>query len=146
MNEIFEKIIEKLKNKIFSAELYGDEWNGQMVDNLLCLGDIRDVIENAVTEYNNGWIPCSVEMPEEHDSIFAKYKGTDKWNDAMFEKTSDVVNVTVVDRNGNGTTTYAHTIDGKWTCDLLRINKTYQIIAWQPLPSPYKALDNKELE
>ena len=33
------------------------------------------------------WIPCNEKMPEEHDSIFTKLKGTDKWSNAMFEKT-----------------------------------------------------------
>lgn len=58
----------------------------------------------------NDWIPCSERMPEERDSIFKKFKGTDKWRNAMFEKMSDNVNVTVV----------------KCT-----------VIAWQPLPESY---------
>ena len=33
------------------------------------------------------WIPCDVRMPEEHDSIFAKFKGSDRWNSLMWEKT-----------------------------------------------------------
>lgn len=36
----------------------------------------------------NRWIPVSERMPEEHDSIFARLKGTSKWNEAMFERTS----------------------------------------------------------
>ena len=88
---------------------------------------------------NDGWIPCdSGLMPMEHDSIFASYKGTRKWKDAMFEKVSDEVNVTVSDENGNSTTTHAHTVDGKWDCDLLKYNKSYKVIAWQPLPTSYK--------
>lgn len=110
-----------------------------------CLCKLKDYEETGLSpeqiedmEYKNGWIPCSERLPKEHDSIFAKAKGTDKWNDAMFEKVSDVVNVTVVDKKGNATTTYAHTTDGDWNCDLLRVNKSYRIIAWQPLPEPYE--------
>lgn len=62
----------------------------------------------------------------------------------MFEKTSSEVNVTVVGDKGLGTTTHAHTIDGQWSCDLLRCDKTYKIIAWQPLPEPYR--EEKENE
>ena len=97
-----------------------------------------EIVKQEAEQYNNGWIPCSERLPEEYDSIFVKLKGTDKWNDAMFEKTSDVVNVTVVDVYRNRITTVAHTVDGKWHCDLLRINKSYQIIAWNPLPEPYQ--------
>ena len=103
--------------------------------------DLIEIVNQVAEEYksNDGWIPCSSgKMPMEHDSIFANYKGTKKWNDAMFEKISDEVNVTVADENGNGTTTHAHTVDGKWNCDLLRCNKTYKVIAWQPLPQPYQ--------
>lgn len=101
---------------------------------------IMDIIEEQPkASVDDGWIPCSSgKMPMEHDSIFADYKGTRKWNDAMFEKISDEVNITVADENGNSTTTHAHTVDGKWKCDLLKWNKTCKVIAWQPLPAPYQ--------
>lgn len=63
------------------------------------------------------WILCSEQLPEEHDSIFAKFKGTDKWNNAMFEKISDNVNVTVEFEDRKRKTMTLHTIDGKWKTD-----------------------------
>ena len=84
---------------------------------------------------SNRWIPCSERLPEEHDSIFAKLKGTDKWSDVMFEKISDDVNVTVEFENGTRKTMTLHTNDGKWNTDN-RITK-FNVIAWQPLPEPY---------
>lgn len=84
------------------------------------------------------WIPVSERLPEEHDSIFAKWKGTVKWNPAMFEKTSDEVLVTISDEGGKRTTRTAHTLDGKWSCDLLKANASYKVIAWMPLPEPYR--------
>lgn len=44
---------------------------------------------------NKEWIPVTKKMPEEHDSIFAKLKGTDEWKPAMFEKISKNVLATV---------------------------------------------------
>ena len=70
------------------------------------LQNVKKIIQKIVEDYNNGWILCSDRMPEEHDSIFAKLKGTDKWNDNMHEKVSDWVNVTVTDRYSNTITTY----------------------------------------
>lgn len=32
------------------------------------------------------WILCNERLLEERDSIFAKFKGTDKWKNGMFEK------------------------------------------------------------
>lgn len=84
------------------------------------------------------WILVEERPPEERDSIFAKWKGTAKWNPAMFEKTSDEVLVTISDVGGKGTTRTAHTLDGKWSCDLLKWNASYKVIAWMPMPEPYR--------
>ena len=56
----------------------------------------------------------------------------------MFERKSDEVIVTVADDAGRTVTTSAHTTDGKWRCDLIKING-YRVIAWMPLPEPYSA-------
>lgn len=158
MQEVFEKILEKLEN-IKKREYLKEDNTDE--DGMYC--DCEDAFDDGMSqgkyemcfeminfinqikeEYNNGWIPVSERLPEEHDSMFAKLKGTDKWNDAMFEKTSDIVNVTVEDMNGNAATTVAHTVDGKWKCDLLVINSSYRITAWQPLPEPYQPKGDKE--
>ena len=102
-----------------------------------------EIVKEVAEEHNNGWILCSERMPEEHDSMFAKWKGTDKWRKGMFAKASDDVIVTVLYKDGEVRTTYAHTIDGKWSCDLLKIYNTCKIIAWQPLPEPYKPKGEK---
>ena len=77
-------------------------------------------------------------MPPEHESVFARFKGTPKWTSGMFEKTSDVVNVTVMNDKGDAVTTHATTTDGRWSCDLLKIDSSNEIIAWRPLPKPCK--------
>ena len=99
----------------------------------------RDYLDK--TDYDGGWIPCSERLPEEYDSIFAKFKGTDKWNDFMFEKISDEVNATVEFEDGKRKTMTLYTIDGKWKTGI-RIVK-FKVIAWQPLPEPYKGEEEK---
>ncbi len=44
------------------------------------------ILQEVAEEHNNGWILCSEQMPEEHDSIFARYKGTDNWHESMSVK------------------------------------------------------------
>ena len=83
------------------------------------------------------WIPCSERMPEERDSIFARWKGTDKWEKAMPEKISATVIATVEYSNGERMAAPARTIDGKWRCDCI-IGDNGKVIAWSPLPEPYK--------
>ena len=85
-----------------------------------------------------GWIYCGdgKNLPEEHDSMFAKLKGTEKWDSAMFEKISDDVNVTVEFENGERKTKTLHTVDGKWNGGQRGVK--FKVIAWQPLPEPYR--------
>lgn len=83
-----------------------------------------------------GWIPCSERLPEEYDSMFAKFKGTEKWDSAMFEKISDDVNVTVEFENGKRKTKTLHTVDGKWNGGQRGVK--FKVIAWQPLPEEYQ--------
>ena len=68
--------------------------------------------------------------------MFIKFKGTKKWSPCMYMKMSDEVIVTVVN-DIRQTVTTAHTTDGKWNCDLVKING-YRVIAWMPLPEPYR--------
>lgn len=81
------------------------------------------------------WIPVEERLPKEHDSIFAKWKGTDKWSKSMFEKTSGDVNVTVEYEDGKRKTITAHTVDGKWALPNRIIKQ--KVIAWRPLPDSY---------
>lgn len=143
MQEVFEKIIKKLEEIAVQedAPIYeGDRES----DNYIRCSNAIEAVEQAAAEYNNGWIPCSERMPKEHESMLAKFKGTAKWKNQMFEKISDEVNVTVIDEKGKCTTNHAHTIDGEWSCDILKVFKTYRIIAWQPLPEPYQPEGNPE--
>lgn len=83
------------------------------------------------------WIPCSKRLPEERDSIFKKFKDTNKWNKAMFEEISEDVNVTVEYEDGTRKTMTSHTLDGIWACEKdIGIKK--KVIAWMPLVEPYK--------
>lgn len=112
------------------------------VDSLanMFITDVIKEINRQPTEENpilahGEWIPCSVFLPEEHDSIFKKFKGTDKWRNAMFEKMSDNVNVTVEFEDGARMSMKGYTVDGKWKPDTAVKCK---VIAWMPIPYPYK--------
>lgn len=88
------------------------------------------------------WIPCSERLPDEHASIFAKFRSTDKWNSAMFEKVSDDVNVTIEYEDGTRKTATSHTLDGKWKIEMKRKTFSCKVIAWQPLPEKYEVKEN----
>lgn len=89
------------------------------------------------------WIPVTERLPEEHDSLFAKHKGTSRWCVGMFEKMSDTVMATVKLEDGTRKVMSTRTIDGKWSLENTPITK--KVIAWMPLPEPYRD-DCKECE
>lgn len=85
---------------------------------------------------STNWISVSERLPEEHDSIFAKFKGTDNWKRGMFEKTSKYVIATVVFDDGTVLVEQAHTTDGIWRTDKKVLGGT--VVAWKDYPEPYK--------
>lgn len=84
----------------------------------------------------SGWIPVDEDMPEEFDSVFTEFHGTDKWRDGMWLKSSARVLVTVEFEDGTRLTETAKTIDGKWTTEN-RIRKR-KVVAWKKMPEEYK--------
>lgn len=57
-----EKILCELEKRIFTAEVYNDDFDGTTITNLICLGDVREVLEDQM---NDGWIPVEERLPEE---------------------------------------------------------------------------------
>ena len=95
-----------------------------------------DVVKNHLSDTENeGWILVEDGLPEERNSMFAKWKGTDKWSESMFEKISSDVNVTVEYEDGTRQTITAHTLDGKWALPNRVVKQ--KVIAWRPLPECY---------
>ena len=92
-------------------------------------------------EKHSDWISVNKQLPEEHESFFAKYSGANK-QPRVFYKLSDQVNVTVQFKNGSRKVTTSYTKDGKWIIEKeLSISKG-KVIAWQPLPKEYKGESN----
>lgn len=89
-----------------------------------------DQIMDALNEPE--WISVTDRMPEEHETIFAKLKGTDKWRPAMFEKSSDDVRIVEVFEDGTRRVYHSHTIDGKWDIEKQPMKRT--VTHWMPNP------------
>ena len=71
------------------------------------------------------WIPCSERLPEE-----------DHWLGGSGRQFSDEVLVSVANYDDEDIWTYiSQTIDGEWA---LELPSHCKIIAWMPLPKPYK--------
>ena len=98
----------------------------------------RAIAELQDEREKHRWIPATERLPEEHDSIFARLNGTEKWRNGMFKRRSDNVLVTVKYEDGTVHTESAHTTDGIWKTDY-RV-KEGKVVAWMPFPEPYKEI------
>lgn len=120
------------------------------------LGDVFQNIYQVEKEYNNGWIPCSVEMPPVETEVWIVAKR--KWRDGTFKyatTTAMYEDGTVLE---NDSCWRWEDIEGKWDeendCYIIPEgwweSKHYnpdgefnyavddEVIAWQPLPEQYK--------
>lgn len=130
----FNTITNKLICYMIRRDLYplpsDDEiYNAQMV--LLKLVDKAELFE---------WIPVSEKLPDEHDSVFAKSYGTDKWDNMFWRTTSNRVIASIKYNDGTVIVKEAFTHDGEWTVEKKNIN--CKVIAWMPFPEPYKEKEN----
>jgi len=75
------------------------------------------------------WIPCSERLPEEKDAGILKKLGTSKRSEYV---------LATVEVKGERMTVTACTYDGEWDWNMKYAFPDYKIIAWMPLPEPWK--------
>lgn len=130
MQEVFEKIIEKLNSKkAYFQGFYECEGKTEHDADLnkvtqLAFDEAIEIVKQAAAEYNNGWIPCSERLPERNKPVLC-------W----------VTSTTIA----SGETYIIGSCDnGFWFLQTYEIGhhhfpvKDYKVIAWQPLPKPYQ--------
>lgn len=112
--------------KIYEA-LKGYEFTGMSPAN------IRIMEISALREQDERrWIPVAERLPDEHESLFAHYKGTDKWCDGMFMTISDLVIVCAEYENMERIVKTANTTEGIW-----KVKDSFypcRVTHWMPLP------------
>lgn len=82
-----------------------------------------------------GWTYFEDEFPEEKETMFAKFHGTDKWKNGMF-RTARYDLLFTIEHKGEIVVVDGRMVDGKPMCEYARINKDVKYIAWMPYPEP----------
>ena len=90
--------------------------------------DVEDMISCIPSARQ--WIPCSERLPEE-----------DHWLGGSGRQFSDNVLISILNSDDEDEwVDVSHTIDGEWVLELPRHCK---ILAWMPLPHPYREVSEK---
>ena len=129
MKKVFEKIIEKQK-KLFQdlnvievlSHVDFDSTTQNSLENFLkaITNEAIEIVKQEAGQYNNGWIPCSEKLPDvRHDVLVTvKYTG-------------------FMGMHGYWIKTGHMEAENDWWGDCAG----GEVIAWQPLPKPFKERD-----
>lgn len=117
MQEVFEKIVEELRNYIKNVDVIyetNENYNGAG-------GFVKaiEIVKQVAAEYNNGWIPAD-EPPGTDDYILLSFENFSLPSVGRYEEHEDGGAYYIGDENE--------------TC----ISQDLIVNAWQPLPEPYK--------
>ena len=113
MNEAFEKILERLdKERRILLE--------NNIQQAIALNFAKGIVQEVAAEYKGGWIPCSERLPED-----------------------DSICIVTVEYPNNETVVDYGWFDRKSVCWFVGTQefRTSNILAWQPLPEPFKECD-----
>ena len=113
---VLEKILEEIENHAIEFESFG------MCDDYVSVGWVKEIIRKHMddaTDTNDGWILVEDGLPEVPKEL----------EDAHCPE----FNVTI--KGAEKATTLKYSWDGAWFDDN---GNVYNVIAWQPLPEPYK--------
>ena len=118
MQEVFEKIIEKLE-ELQNYACFPTEWVNEEQSKIhsYYANKLTEILKLA-EQYNNGWIPCSERLPEDKQTCLVT---------ARIYFTPDHVDE-IDNYIGVGIDTYSKQFGWLGT----------ETIAWKPLPAPYQ--------
>ena len=127
MQEVFEKIIEKLEGKRLSYFLTIANTGDEKLD---CayehVGDALDkaieIVKQEAEKRNNGWIPCSERLPKLGEVVIITTKEGLVYSDIQYDYRY----------NGDKFPCFHRWDSEMWQC--------FQpdVVAWQPLPLPFR--------
>ena len=130
MNKAFDKILERIDSYIEDAKSEGD------FSYIKPFEIAKIAVQEVAEEYNDGWIPCSERLPEESGYYLVTYHD---WSDGNFLPKYDDTYVRRLHYQISDHFVgwkYPKNVDDRAENDCHK-----EVIAWQPLPEPFKERD-----
>ena len=128
MNRAFEKILKKIEEKRnkYQRLADGSNFDGWKEEDIkysakaeMC-EELKEIVQEVAEEYNGGWIMCSEKLPELRKDVLVTVKYTG-----------------FMGMHGYWIKTGHMEAENDWWGDCAG----GEVIAWQPLPEPYKERD-----
>lgn len=117
--QVLEKILEEIDAHAIEFEMFG------ISDDYISVGWVKEIIRKHI---NDGWIPVQDKLPEDDVDVLIAYADIDD------ENYTDIC-----------ITTYGYAYLGgnkldfkEWRSPFEYFRSNYKVIAWQPLPEPYR--------
>ena len=117
MKKAFDKILERLEREI-AGKPTPDEYNNG-------INRAYQIVQEVAEEYRDGWIPCSERLPEEPFGCLVTVIDCEPVTQTDFENILP----------------YFVGYDGESWNDEDGNEIPFEVIAWQPLPKPFKERD-----
>ena len=119
MNKAFEKILERLEESYINCFNEGDYKFNNAIDKA------KEIVQEVAEEYKDGWIDCSERLPEEPFGCLVTVIDCEPVTQTDFENILP----------------YFVGYDGESWNDEDGNEIPFEVIAWQPLPEPFKESD-----
>ena len=87
------------------------------------LKECFEIVREVAEEYNNGWIPCSERLPQPNQKVIVSYM--DRYIGGSY---------------GVCEGQYVYILNS-WDISDYMSDDDFEVIAWQPLPEPFKERD-----
>ena len=100
--------------------------------------DVRCVLSDLPSAQPEMWIPCSERLPEEDTEVLISYRYKEGEGDTSHVDI-DITTYGQMYFGGNKVGNSKH-----WRAPFEYFHSNYEVIAWMPLPEPYKREDNDE--
>ena len=124
MNKSFEKILYRLEREI-AGKPTPDEYNNGINRAYQIVQEVAEEFATDTNVGNNGWIPCSERLPEEPFGCLVTVIDCEPVTQTDFENILP----------------YFVGYDGESWNDEDGNEIPFEVIAWQPLPEPFKESD-----
>lgn len=122
MKEFVEELICRLKTKKESVELVNLDYAESLKD---AYEIAIEIVKQLKEEHNDGWIPCSEKLPENDDDVLCWYEYR------IMQGTHEG------EMNQKFEIGYYNKYFKRWGGEVSS-GRDCKVIAWRPLPEPYK--------